>query len=243
MKATRKDSNASDPKEVAPAEPSTPAKNSGAVHASRTDDARKAKGPSLMDSKPGSEPAHAPLPHDFGANVNNPAESRYASHGIQNQDPGRRQERSTDERDGTREAGAGIDTQGTGAGSGGDIDTDLIGFGTAGGLAANMPDEAERNRIGADSTDGSADVFASGKPAAGENQDPKRVGISDRTKRGDMVSIPRDNDRDRGEANPVGADAIRTTDAEDPYLDAAAGEISRGESEGPADSSSSTARD
>ena len=81
----------------------------------------------LMDTKPGSEPAHVNLPHDFGAPVGDAVERQYASQSALNQDPGRLQTRSNDEGGGTRQAGVGTGGQGAGAGSGGDVDSDFIG--------------------------------------------------------------------------------------------------------------------
>ncbi|RYG71123.1 hypothetical protein EON77_13150, partial [bacterium] len=71
----------------------------------KQDSTGKAK---LMDTKPGSEPAKADLPHDFGADVNDATERDYASHAALSQDPGREQVRSNDERDGRRDAGVGV---------------------------------------------------------------------------------------------------------------------------------------
>ena len=193
---------------------------------------------SLADAKPGSEPTKLNLPHDFGARADDTVERQYASQAALNQDPGRLQSRSNDETGGMRQAGAGTTGHGPGAGSGGDIDPDIIGVGTGGRtIAASFPDKRERDADGPDRTGGSADVFASGKPANRDNQDRRNLTANDDVPRGGTVTYQHDSaDMDAG-----GADSIRTTDAEDPFEDAAAGEISRGESVGPADSSSSSA--
>jgi hypothetical protein len=195
---------------------------------------------SLADSKPGSEPTKLNLPHDFGARADDAVERQYASQAALNQDPGRLQSRSNDETGGMRQAGAGTTGHGPGAGSGGDIDPDIIGVGTGGRtIAASFPDQRERDADGPDRTGGSAGVFASGKPANRENQDRRNLTANDNVPRGGTVTYERDSQP--GALDTGGADSIRTTDAEDPFESAAGGEISRGESVGPADSSSSSA--
>jgi hypothetical protein len=190
--------------------------------------------------KPGSESKHVELPHDFGARPDHTAEALYASQAALNQDKGRGQTRSNDETGGVRQAGAGTRGQASGAGSGGDLDTDVIGLGGR-GLAANIPTSDERVADGPDRIDG-VDVSkaASGKPAAGENQSTDEVGVSNDIPRGGTVTYERDDEND--EIDVEGADAIRTTDPNDPFADAAAGEVSRGESAGPSDASSSSGR-
>lgn len=198
-------------------------------------------GKSLADAKPGSDPTPLNLPHDFGARADDAAERQYASQAALNQDPGRIQTRSNDESGGTRQAGAGTSGAGAGAGSGGDIDPDIVGVGTGGrSIAASFPDARERDADGPDRTGGSASVFASGKPAAKENQDRRNLTEVDEVPRGGTVTY--DRATDEGSVEAEGADAVRTTSAEDPYEDAAVGEVSRGESVGPSDSSSSSAR-
>ena len=195
---------------------------------------------SLADSKPGSEPAKMNLPHDFGARANDSVERQYASQSVLNQDPGRLQSRSNDETGGMRQAGAGTTGHGPGAGSGGDIDPDIVGVGTGGRtIAASFPDKDERDAEGPDRTGGSASAFASGKPAKGENQDRQHLTANDNVPRGGTVTYEHDAEPNALDAG--GADSVRTTDAQDPFEDAAAGEISKGESVGPADSSSSSA--
>lgn len=195
---------------------------------------------SLIDSKPGSEPTKMNLPHDFGARADDATERAYASQSALNQDPGRIQTRSNDESGGNRQAGVGSSGQGAGAGSGGDIDPDIIGLGTGRSIAANIPDKTEQNADGPDRTGGSASAFASGKPAKRENQDRTHLTALDDVPRGGTVTY--DRDREPGTLDAEGADALRTTSNDDPYADAAAGEVSRGESAGPDDSSSSSAK-
>ena len=190
---------------------------------------------SLADAKPGSRHENLNLPHDFGAKNNDTVEVQYASHAALNQDPGRVQVRSNDERDGTRQAGAGSPQGGAGSGSGGDIDPDVVGIGGI-GLAASIPDRKER----ADSIRNARQVPLS-HPAKGENQDMNDVGISDQIPRGGTVTYDRDTTAD-GESRDAGADALRTTDADDPYADAAVGEVSGGESDENDSSSSSSDR-
>lgn len=195
---------------------------------------------SIADAKPGSEPTRLNLPHDFGARADDATERQYASQSALNQDPGRTQTRSNDESGGTRQAGAGTTGHGPGAGSGGDIDPDIVGVGTGGRtIAANFPDQRERNAEGPDRTGGSANAFASGKPAKRENQDRRNLTANDNVPRGGTVTY--EHDSEPGALDAGGADSIRTTDASDPYEGAAAGELSKGESVGPADSSSSSA--
>lgn len=197
-------------------------------------------GKSLADSKPGSEPTKVNLPHDFGARANDAVERQYASQSALNQDPGRLQTRSNDETGGTRQAGAGTTGHGAGAGSGGDLDPDIIGVGTGGRtIAASFPDQRERDANGPDRTGGSSSAFASGKPAKRENQDRRNLTANDDVPRGGTVTYERDSEPAALDAG--GADAIRTTDAEDPFEEGAVGEVSKGESMGPDDSSSSSA--
>lgn len=188
-------------------------------------------GADLMSLKPGSEPAHADLPHDFGADVNNTTERQYASQSALNQDPGRTQIRSNDERGGRRDAGAGTTATNAGGGSGGDLDTNEVGL-DGRGLAESIPDAAERDQQGQ-----AEDArFA---PRLAERTAP--LGPTDDFPRGGSVSVDRDTDGDNS-TRDEGADALNTTASDDPYQDAAVGEISRGESMGPGDSSSSSAR-
>lgn len=177
---------------------------------------------SMSDAKPGSG-EKLDLPHDFGAPVDDTTEVQYASRAALNQDPGRTQVRSNDERGGTRQAGAGTAGGGAGAGSGGDLDTDVVGFGR--GLAASIPDRKER----ADSIRDARSAPASrSKPAKGENQDRNRVGISDDIPRGGTVLVDRDSEAD-GEPREAQSNSVRTTDPTDPYVDAAQGEITTGD--------------
>lgn len=192
----------------------------------------KPGGAKLMDSKPGSVPTHVDLPHDFGADVNDPVERQYASHTALSQDPGREQVRSNDERGGQRDAGVGVNATNAGAGSGGDLDTDEIGL-DGRGLAQNMPDAAERDATGPDRDDARVNARKADHIAP--------LGPNDDVPRGGTVTFDRDTDGDNS-TREEGADAISTTSNDDPYQDAAVGEISRGESAGPADSSSLTAR-
>ena len=191
-----------------------------------------AGGKNLMDLKPGSEPSHANLPHDFGANVQDTTERDYASHAARSQDPGREQTRSSDERGGRRDAGVGVNATNAGAGSGGDLDTSEIGL-DGRGLAEHIPDQAERDRDGPDRTDGLT--------SAKKNDHIEPLNANDDVVRGGTVTYERDTDA-AGSTRDEGADALNTTANDDPYQDAAVGEISRGESAGPADSSSSSAR-
>ena len=190
-----------------------------------------AGGKNLMDLKPGSEPAHANLPQDFGADVNDTTERDYASHGVLNQDPGREHVRSNDERDGRRDAGVGVNATNAGAGSAGDLDVTESGL-DGRSLAENMPDAAERDAAGSE-TDARF-----GRPRA-QNVEP--LNAKDEVPRGGVVSADRDSVAD-GRPFEEGADAVNTADRGDPYFDASVGEVSRGESAGPADSSSSSAR-
>ena len=188
-------------------------------------------GKNLMDLKPGSEPAKANLPHDFGADVNDSTERNYASHGVLNQDPGREQVRSNDERDGRRDAGVGVNATNAGAGSAGDIDVNESGL-DGGTLAENIPDAAERD------TGGSETDARFGRPLA-DRIEP--LNAKDDVPRGAVASADRNVDAD-GRPYDEGADALNTADRGDPYFDATVGEISSGESAGPGDSSSSSAR-
>ena len=183
----------------------------------------------LMDMKPGSEPGHADLPHDFGAAEADPVERDYASHAARSQDPGHANVRSNDERGGRRDAGVGVDATNAGAGSGGDVDANEISLG--GGLAQNIPDAAERARSGADDAAAVPDRKA-------DRAEP--LNANDVVPRGGTVMPARDRDAD-GTRMSAGPDSMNTTSDADPYRDAANGEISRGESAGPADSSSSSA--
>lgn len=197
-------------------------------------------GKSIADAKPGSEPTKLNLPHDFGAPADDATERAYASQAVLNQDPGRIQQRSTDETDGVRQGGVMAGGQGAGASSGGDVDTDIIGLGTGRSLAASIPDKAEQAADGPDRTGGSAAVFASGKPAPRENQDRTHLTPLDNVPRGGTVTYDRDGEP--GNIDAQGVNSIRMSAGDDdPYADAAQGDISRGDAVGSIDSSSSTA--
>lgn len=185
----------------------------------------------LMGSKPGSGVIKANLPHDFGAAAGNVTERDYASQAARNQDPGHAQTRSNDERGGRRDAGVGVANTGTGAGSGGDLDTDEVGL-DGRGLAESIPDAAERDNQGSE-TDARFGARHADRTAP--------LGADDDVRRGGIVDIDRNIDGDNS-TRDEGADAMNTTANDDPYQDAAVGEISRGESMGPGDSSSSSAR-
>lgn len=169
--------------------------------------------PTNDNSRPGSEPASVNRPHDFGVPPDKAAEVRYASHATLDQDPGRRQVRSNDERDGRRDVGVGVDSSGVGAGSGGDIDPDIVGVGTGGsGIAqtppsrnapASMTQARERSRPNARPRDEQAGSLTNNESGLQDDQD----------------------------VAPTGADAIRTV-AGDSFDDANAGEISADESNG-----------
>lgn len=167
------------------------------------------------NSKPGSEPVHVERPHDFGVSPANTNEVKYASTAALNQDKGRLQERSNEDRDGRRDVGVGVNSGGTGAGSGGDIDPDIVGVGTGGSGISQSPvrkrDELQQHiasgRVAAD------------QPAAGQE---KRGTV---TSAGDAVP-------QLDEAGFTGADAIRTDADNDPFEDATAGEVSSDEANG-----------
>lgn len=169
------------------------------------------------NSKPGSEPVHVDRPHDFGVPTDKTGEVRYASSAALNQDKGRLQERSNDERDGRRDVGVGVNSGGTGAGSGGDIDPDIVGVGTGGTGISQSParkqDELQQH-------------LASGRVAADRP-------LPDSAKRSEIAAPP-DSDTvpDIGDQGLTGADAIRTEAENDPFVDATVGEISSDEANG-----------
>ncbi len=166
--------------------------------------------------KPGSESARVDRPHDFGISPSDTNEVKYASRAALDQDPGRREVRSSDERGGRRDIGVGVDAGGAGAGSGGDLDLDIVGVGTHGsGITQSGP--TKRENLQQHIFSGRLDHD---RPA-GKDQ------ISADT--GDSNSNPAPQLEIQG---ATGADAIRTDATGDPFQDATAGEISSDESNG-----------
>lgn len=131
---------------------------------------------------------------------------------------------------GTRESGVGHAPGAPGTGSGGDLDPDFIGLDGKGGVAASPE---ERKTSGPDMTDGRSDAFASGPPAAGENQLRPGTHGAIELIRGSTV------DRSGGDATTTGsgmgsdstASAASLSDRNIPD-NAAAGEISSDEASG-----------
>lgn len=171
----------------------------------------------LDDIKPGSEARHVQLPHDFGAKVGDSADVEYASRAAQNQDPGRKQVRSNDERGGRRDVGVGIEGGGAGAGSGGDIDLDIVGVGTHGSGVSQSGADGDPSRA---ANRESSRATARSKPA---NTTPNQAVVLPAASR---------NQSAEDELNAVGADAIRTDAGDDPFKDATLGEITSDDSNG-----------
>jgi hypothetical protein len=168
----------------------------------------------LENNKPGSEVVHVDRPHDFGVPPAHTSEVKYASNAALNQDKGRLQTRSNDERDGRRDVGVGVNSGGTGAGSGGDIDTDIVGVGT-GGIGISQAPVRKHDELQQHLATGKV---AHDRPVADEF---KRQQLAEGAT-SDAVS----------EIDDQGADAIRTGADNDPFQDATAGEISSDESNG-----------
>jgi hypothetical protein len=124
-------------------------------------------------------------------------------------EPGTGSMRSVGE--GRRDTGVGYPPGPPGVGSGGDLDPDYIGLDGKGGLAATP---ASGRTTGPDVTEGGSSSFASGGPAAGENELPAGIhGASPDVIHGSTV-------------NRSGGDATTTGD------DPAAGELSSDETSG-----------
>lgn len=131
---------------------------------------------------------------------------------------------------GVRVSGVGHAPGGPGTGSGGDLDPDFIGLDGKGGVAASP---GERKTSGPDMTDGHSDAFASGPPAAGENELRPGTHGAIEPVHGSTV------DRSGGDATTTGsgigsdstASAASISDNDIPD-NAAAGEISSGEAGG-----------
>ena len=164
-------------------------------------------------------------------------ERDYVTRNTKRADPGAAPARSGDEDggDAARTTGAGGSATGEGSSSGGDLDTDFVGVGTGAGLAQAGPDDDAN--IGAASSDGSSDEFASGGRAQGRNAVPRgRLG-GDKRVAGSTVSGDLDYHTD---ADGQTADNLNNPARGD---DAFAGEITRGEAMGednPIDPSSDT---
>ena len=184
-------------------------------------------GKDMASWKPGSESADAKNvagQGDFGVPVGSgpSLERDYVTQNTKRADPGAAVARSgdLDGGDAARTTGAGGAAVGEGSSSGGDIDTDVVGVGTGSGLAQAGPDD-EAN-VGAASTDGSSDEFASGPRAQGRNTLPRGHVGGDKRVRGSVVS--RDLDFH------TGADGETSGNANNPARgdDAFAGEVTIG---------------
>jgi hypothetical protein len=149
-------------------------------------------------------------------------------------EPGTGPMRSDDR--GVRTNGVGHAPGRDGDGSGGDLDPDFIGLDGRGGIANTPP---SHRTTGPDITEGGSAPFASGPPAAGKNQKPRRTRVRgstvDRTG-GDASTTGQGGGADTTEgpaqseiAEETGAAFGRRPDIPD---NAAAGEISSDEASG-----------